>query len=191
MPDGIAAPYLDPRIGELLAAVPAPRKALFLDRDGVINVDHGYVHTPEATEWVPGMFELCMRARRAGYFLVVVTNQAGIARGYYSLEEFLAYTHWMHEQFAMKGTPLAATYYCPHHPSAGLGDLRLDCDCRKPRPGMILTAALDLQLDLSASILVGDKPSDLVAAETAGVGRVSLLEGGQGLAANTLVRDLC
>jgi len=182
MPVETAASFLDPHAGELLATVLAPRKALFLDRDGVINIDHGYVHTPERTEWVPGIFELCARAERAGYLLVVVTNQAGIARGYYGVEEFRTYTQWMHKQFALKGTPLIATYYCPHHPSAGLGILRLDCDCRKPKPGMILSAAQDLQLDLSACILIGDKPSDIAAAAAANVGRALLLEDGEDFA---------
>lgn len=172
----VAKPYLDPRVDELLAAMPAPRKALFLDRDGVINVDHGYVHTPEDTEWVSGIFELCARAQRAGYLLVVVTNQAGIARGYYSVGKFLDYTQWIHEQFAAQGTPLTATYYCPHHPDAGVGVLQLDCDCRKPKPGMLLSAGFDLQLDLSASLLVGDKLSDLAAATAAGVGKGVLVD---------------
>lgn len=186
-----AAPYLDPRAGELLAMAPAPRKALFLDRDGVINIDHGYVHEPEDTDWVPGIFGLCEKAWRAGYLPIVVTNQAGIARGYYTVREFLAYTQWMHEQFALKGVPLVATYYCPHHPGVGLGTLRLDCDCRKPKPGMILSAASDLQLDLSACILVGDKSSDIAAASAAGVGRALLLEDGVDLAASSLFFGSC
>lgn len=176
MPAEIAKPYLDPHAEDLLAAMPTPRKALFLDRDGVINIDHGYVYRPEDTEWVPGIFDLCAKARQAGYLLVVVTNQAGIARGYYSVEEFLAYTQWMHQQFAAKGTPLIATYYCPHHPDAGIGDLRHECDCRKPSPGMILSAASDLQLSLPTCLLIGDKPSDLAAAEAARVGKGLLLK---------------
>lgn len=185
----IAKPYLDPRADELLAAMPAPRKALFLDRDGVINIDHGYVHKPEDTEWVPGIFDLCAKAQRAGHLLVVVTNQAGIARGYYNVEKFLTYTRWMHEQFTLMGTPLVATYYCPHHPDSGLGDLRSGCDCRKPAPGMILSAASDLQLDLPTSLLIGDNPSDIAAAQAARVGRGVLLESPGSLASSTLSRD--
>lgn len=179
MPVEVAKPYLDPRVDELLAATPVPRKALFLDRDGVINVNHGYVHTPENTEWVPGIFELCARARRADYLLVVVTNQAGIARGYYSVMEFLDYTQWMHEQFASKGILLAATYYCPHHPDAGTGVLRINCDCRKPAPGMLIAAQRELKLDLKSSLFIGDKGSDIEAGHAAGV-RLNLLLGSEG-----------
>lgn len=178
MPVEIAKPYLDPRAGELLAAVPAPRKALFLDRDGVINVDHGYVHKPEDTEWMPGIFELCAKVQREGYLLVVVTNQAGIARGYYSVEEFLAYTQWVHEQFAARGAPLTATFYCPHHPDAGIGVSRTDCNCRKPAPGMLIAAQCELKLDLKASLFIGDKSSDIEAGHAAGV-KLNLLLGNE------------
>lgn len=149
---------------------------LFLDRDGVINVNHGYVHAPEQTDWMPEVFELCAAARDAGYALVVVTNQAGIARGYYSEAQFLAYTRWMHEQFVARGVPLLATYYCPHHPQAVLDEYRLECACRKPQPGMILAASRDLGLRLSECLLIGDMPSDLQAAGAAGVGRSWLLD---------------
>lgn len=149
----------------------APTRALFLDRDGVINVDHGYVHRPEDTEWVSGIFDLCATARDLDYALVVVTNQAGIARGYYSEEQFQQYSDWLRSQFEQRGTPLLAIYYCPHHPTEGVGEYRRACRCRKPEPGMIERARDELQLDLAASALIGDQPSDIVAARTAGVGR--------------------
>lgn len=164
MPIEIASPYLDPRSSGLLATTPAPRKALFLDRDGVINVDRGYVHKPEDTEWMPGIFDVCMQARRKGYLLIVVTNQAGIARGYYSAEEFLVYTRWIHEQFALKGSPLAATYYCPHH-----ADYTVACQCRKPKPGMLLSAISYFHINVEDSMLIGDKSSDLEAGAAAGL----------------------
>lgn len=151
------------------------RKALFLDRDGVINVNHGYVHTVAKTDWVEGIFELCKAARQAGFVLVVVTNQAGIARGNYSEEEFLAYTRWMHAEFAARGTPLAATYYCPHHPQGVLEQYRAECACRKPGPAMILAAADALDINLGESWLMGDKPSDMAAAKAAGMRRALLL----------------
>ena len=178
----IRTPYVDPEAGALLAAVSAPRRALLLDRDGVINVNHGYVHAAATTEWVPGVFELVAQAHRQGLLVVVVTNQAGIGRGYYSEAEFLAYTAWMHAQFAQRGTPLLATFWCPHHPGAGVGDYRVACDCRKPKPGMLLAAAARFDLDLHASWMVGDKPSDMEAAAAAGVGTRHLVEGGVGLA---------
>lgn len=146
------------------------RRALFLDRDGVVNVDHGYVYRPDQTEWVPGIFELGRVATELGYVLVVITNQAGIARGYYGEAEFAAYTYWLHEQFKARGLDILATYHCPHHPSEGLGELRRDCECRKPKPGMILQAQRELDLDLAASALLGDKDSDLEAGLAAGVG---------------------
>jgi len=146
------------------------RKALFLDRDGVINVNHGYVHTAEQTDWVQGIFELCKTARDADFNLIVVTNQAGIARGYYDEATFVAYTRWLHQQFRRKGVPLLATYFCPHHPEAGVGQWQVDCVYRKPNPGMILAAAERFGLDLSVSVMVGDMPSDRQAAQFSGVG---------------------
>lgn len=146
------------------------RKALFLDRDGVINVNHGYVHTIERTEWVPGIYELCRAAQAEGYLLVVVTNQAGIARGYYTEDTFRQYARWIHGQFESQGIHLAATYYCPHHPEFGIGEYGCSCDCRKPKPGMILAAAEQLNIDLSASVLLGDQQSDIDAARAAGIG---------------------
>ena len=173
-----ASHYLDPAADALLARFPAPRRALFLDRDGVVNINHGYVHAPGQTTWVDGIFELCRGAHAAGYLPVIVTNQAGIARGYYSEAQFLAYTGWIHAQFAEQGAPLLATYYCPHHPTEGLGPLLRDCECRKPAPGMLLGAADDLGIDLGASVLVGDTDSDIQAATTAGLQQAKLFSGG-------------
>lgn len=152
-----------------------PQRALFLDRDGVINVNHGYVHTAEATDWVPGIFELCRAAVAQGYVLIVVTNQAGIGRGLYTAQQFETYTRWMLDQFAQRGTPLLAVYHCPHHPTAGIGLYQQDCECRKPAPGMLAAAARDYAVDLQQSVLVGDKCSDMQAGRSAGVGRLVLL----------------
>jgi len=173
----IRAPYVDPQADALLAAHVGPHKALFLDRDGVINVNHGYVHAPARTEWVAGIFDRVRDARAAGYLPIVVTNQAGIGRGYYDEPTFLAYSAWMHECFAEQGAPLLATYWCPHHEDAGLGEYRVDCACRKPAPGMLLAAATAFDLDLSGSFLVGDKASDLEAGRAAGLTRVQLVAG--------------
>ena len=151
-------------------------RALFLDRDGVINVDHGYVHTPERTEFIDGIFELCRLAGECGYRVIVVTNQAGIARGYYSEKDFMSYMDWMRRVFDDHGAPLDAVYYCPHHPEEGLGDYKSVCDCRKPRPGMLMAARDALDLDLGRSILVGDKPSDVEAGKAAGVGQCYRIE---------------
>jgi len=147
----------------------ATHKAVFLDRDGIINVDHGYVYRPQDMEFVPGIFELCTYFRQLGYQLVVVTNQSGIGRGYYSEADFHQLTDWMKQEFAHRNVPLDGVYFCPHHPESAEGDYLKDCDCRKPQPGMLLQAASDLKLDLSQCLMVGDKLSDMQAAQAAGV----------------------
>ena len=147
-----------------------PSSALFLDRDGVINVDRGYVHRVEDFEFVLGIFDLARFAvSDLGWRLIVTTNQAGIARGYYDEAAFLALTEWMCERFRRENAPIEKVYHCPYHPEEGIGRYRADHDWRKPKPGMILQAAADFGLDLSASALIGDKMSDIEAAAAAGV----------------------
>lgn len=150
--------------------------ALLLDRDGVVNVDHGYVHTPEKTEWIPGIFGLAAHARSAGLRVIVVTNQAGIARGYYSEADFIAYSHWMQGQFEARGSGLDAVYYCPHHPEGCMAGYGGTCRCRKPAPGMLLAAARDYGIALADSVLVGDMVTDIRAGESAGVGLACRLD---------------
>ena len=150
------------------------RPALFLDRDGVINVDRGYVHTPEKFEFVDGIFELVATANRAGYLVVVVTNQAGIGRGYYSEAQFHTLTDWMKYQFAEHGGKIDAVYFCPYHPEHAIGVYCRESEFRKPAPGMLLQAQRELDIDLSRSIFVGDKPSDMRAGRAAGLGRLLL-----------------
>ena len=165
----VRAPYIDPAADSLLSTISGPRKALFLDRDGVINVNHGYVHAPEQTEWVHGIFNLLGIAHERGFLPIVVTNQAGIGRGFYDEPTFLAFTAWMHVQFARRRTPLLATYWCPHHAEAGLGNYRVDCDCRKPRPAMLLAAIERFDIDPARSLMIGDAQTDLAAAHAAHV----------------------
>jgi D-glycero-D-manno-heptose 1,7-bisphosphate phosphatase len=150
-------------------AGPERRRAAFLDRDGVINVDHGYVVRREDFSFVPGVLDGARRLRKLGFTLVVVTNQSGIGRGLYSAEAFEQLTAWMKAQFESAGAPLAGVYFCPHHPTEATSEFRRTCDCRKPAPGMLLAAAQELGLDLGASVLFGDKHSDLLAARAAGV----------------------
>lgn len=148
--------------------------ALFLDRDGVINVDRGYVHRPQDFEFVDGVFRVVRRARELGLRTVVVTNQAGIARGFYSESDFEALSRWMCQRFSDEDAALAAVYHCPYH-AEGLGQWRVaDHPDRKPNPGMLKRALRDLSLDAGRSLLVGDQESDIVAARRAHLGAAAL-----------------
>ena len=147
-----------------------PTPALFLDRDGVINADHAYVHKIEDFHFLDGIFELCQAAQKKGYKIIIITNQAGIGRGYYSEEDFHHLTEWMKEQFLQRGVTIDGVYFSPYHPEHGVGHYKKVTDCRKPNPGMILTAQKELDIDLANSVLVGDKESDIQAGENAGVG---------------------
>ena len=149
---------------------PARARAAFLDRDGVINVDHGYVWRIDDFVFVPGVREAAAELARLGFAIVVITNQAGIARGMYTQADFARLTQWMRERFAEAGVDLAGVYHCPHHPTEGQGAWRVSCDCRKPAPGMLLAAARDLDLDLERSVIFGDKCDDMRAGRSAGVG---------------------
>ncbi len=153
-------------------------RALFLDRDGVINVDVHFLHRPDQVVFVEGIFDLCRHAHGLGYHLVVVTNQSGIGRGYFSEADFQTLTTWMEGVFGEQGCPLSRVYFCPYHPTAGLGAYRRASSWRKPEPGMILAAAQELNLDLWNSVLVGDRPRDIAAGQAAGVG-CTLLYGDQ------------
>ena len=147
------------------------RRALFLDRDGVVNEDTGYVHDKRDCVFVHGIFEIVQYATMIGYEVVIVTNQAGIGRGYFSADQFDRFTEWMLDQFRKEGATISAVYHCPHHPEFGVGRYKVACECRKPRPGMLKQAEKDLNLDLTTSVIVGDKISDLEAGARAGVGR--------------------
>ena len=152
------------------------QKALFLDRDGVINQEVGYLHAVEDVRWVEGVFELCRVAAGLGYKVVVVTNQAGIARGLYSEGQYEALMVWMLEEFVKQGAALDAVYYCPFHPE-GKGKYRREHEDRKPGTGMLRWAAKDLGVELGASVMVGDRCTDVAAANAAGLRTAFLLEG--------------
>lgn len=144
--------------------------ALFLDRDGVINLNHGYVHRRENFDFIEGIFDLAQFARHLKYLLIVITNQAGIARGYYTEQQFHQLTDWMCQQFLAFGAPIDRVYFSPYHPTAGLGQYLKDDVSRKPHPGMILQAKNELSIDLNRSVLIGDSASDIQAGVAAGVG---------------------
>lgn len=152
-----------------MASRPVLRRAAFLDRDGVVNIDRGYVYRRDEFRFVPGTLAACATLHRLGLTLVVVTNQSGIARGMYTEQDYRQLTAWMVSQFAAAGAPLAGVYHCPHLPQAVVAEYRRDCGCRKPAPGMLFAAARELSIDLSRSMLFGDKPSDIEAAQAAGI----------------------
>lgn len=145
------------------------RSALFLDRDGIINEDYGYVIDPEEFVFCAGIFELVQEANLLDMPVIVVTNQSGIARGYYSEQQFLDLNDWMNKQFKKRNAVLHDTFYCPHHPSEGLSEYTKVCSCRKPLPGMFIDAAQKHSIDLARSIMVGDKNSDMKASVASGI----------------------
>jgi len=145
------------------------KKALFLDRDGIINVDHGYVYKIDEFEFIPEIFELCQQAINEGYIIVVITNQSGIGRGKYSERDFLLLTDWMKAEFKRNKIIIDGVYFCPHHPTNAIGEYQQQCQCRKPAPGMITRASLEHNIDLTKSIFIGDKVSDMQAAQAANI----------------------
>jgi D-glycero-D-manno-heptose 1,7-bisphosphate phosphatase len=156
--------------------------AAFLDRDGVINIDSGHVHRVRDFHFFPEVLNACRNLYIAGYKLIVVTNQAGIAHGYYDEQAFQEISNWMKERFTEAGAPLAAIYHCPHHPLGKVERLARECNCRKPAPGMITRAVLEHKIDVSTSFLVGDKESDMEAAARAGLPAKYLVRTGDGAA---------
>ncbi len=140
------------------------RPAAFLDRDGVLNKDHGYVYRAKEFEWGAGAKKAIKLLNDSGYWVFVVTNQAGSARGYYDAADVERLHRWMNAELGKMGAHIDQFYYCPHHP-----EWDGECDCRKPKPGMLLQAIKDWRVDLSGSFLVGDKMTDLQAAEQAGI----------------------
>ncbi|CAK0773232.1 D-glycero-D-manno-heptose 1,7-bisphosphate phosphatase [uncultured Gammaproteobacteria bacterium] len=158
---------------------PAGRPGLLLDRDGVVNIDSGYVATAERCRFLPGVFTLARRAFDRGFAVVIVTNQSGVARGYYTEEQYFVFAAWVADRFAAEGVPLAGQFHCPYHADAVSERYRRDSYWRKPNPGMIRQAARTLRLELARSVMLGDHVGDLLAARAAGVG-VRVLVGRDG-----------
>jgi D-glycero-D-manno-heptose 1,7-bisphosphate phosphatase len=152
-------------------------RALFLDRDGVVNEEVGYLHRAEEVRFVDGIFSLCRTAAGLGYRLIVVTNQAGIARGYYSEADFDVLMEFMRDELRAKGVELDAVYYCPFHPEHGVGKYKQEHEDRKPGTGMLRRGARELGVELRESILVGDRCSDVGAANAAGLKQAFLIRG--------------
>ena len=144
------------------------QKAVFLDRDGVINVDKSYVYKQEDFEFCEGVFEALQHFKRLGYLLIIVTNQSGIGRGYYREEDFQSLSAWMKQEFLHVNIVIDAIYHCPHAPEVG-------CECRKPKSGMFQEAIRDFDIDVRASWMIGDKQSDIEAALGAGIEQTIML----------------
>lgn len=155
-------------------------KAIFLDRDGTLNVDHGYVHQIDDFQFIEGSIDALLELKRMGYLLVLVTNQSGIARGYFSEAQFLILTEWMDWSLAARGVDLDGVYYCPHHPE-GEGEYHQQCECRKPQAGMLLQGIRELKIDPAQSIMIGDKLEDMMAGKNAKIGRCVMVRTGKAI----------
>ena len=153
----------EPIVNSIQCSPPRPHQpTIFMDRDGIINIDEGYTHRIDQFGFVDGIIAACQRWQAAGYALVVITNQSGIDRGYYTDADFKTLTDWMVTEFSKKDVTIAAVYYCPHTPEFG-------CSCRKPNPGMLLHAIRLYQLEPTQCWMIGDKESDITAAINAGI----------------------
>lgn len=152
-------------------------KALFLDRDGIINRDDGYVYRAQDLVWMPDIFELCRAARAADYQLIIVTNQSGIGRGLFSEEDYLKLQDFIHQRFQEEKASITHTYYCGDAPRLDAEGQTVDSFRRKPNPGMFLEALSDYEIDPANSIMLGDSERDMVAAFRAGIGTRLLLVG--------------
>ena len=146
-------------------------KTIFLDRDGVINKETGYLHKIEDFEFINGVFEACQHYEQLGYKIVIVTNQSGISRGYYSEDDFRNITDWMITQFNKNNIQILDTFHCPHLPDSG-------CNCRKPKPGMLLEAKKKYNINMLESWMIGDKETDITAAISSGIINTILVKSG-------------
>ncbi len=153
------------------------KKAIFFDRDGVLNTDDGYVHSMEALHWVDGAREMIAELSQKGWLIFVVTNQSGVARGYYTEDDVKKLHQEMNEEFARYGGQVTEFFYCPHLEGAAVPAYDVCCDCRKPKPGMILRAMKKYGISTENAVLFGDGKRDIEAAERAGI-RGFLFTGG-------------
>ncbi len=145
------------------------REAVFFDRDGVLNIDKGYVYRTEDFIWIEGAKEAIKLLNDLGYLVIIVTNQSGIARGYYEEKDVYNLHQWMRKELFKTDAHIDGIYYCPHHPQAIIDKYRKDCQCRKPAPGLILQAINELSINKRNSFLIGDNERDIEAAKSAGI----------------------
>jgi len=163
--------------GNPQSAIRNSQSAIFIDRDGTLNEDIGYVSTPEQLTLYPWAAEAVRLINEAGLKAIVITNQSGIARGIYTEETLIAIHQKMIEELALHGAKLDGVYYCPHHPRIGRARYGIECACRKPRTGMLDRAAREHNIDLSRSFVIGDKASDINLALNAGARAALVLTG--------------
>lgn len=157
------------------------RPAAFLDRDGVLNIDHGYAHRPDQLDWVAGAPQAVRLLNEAGYIVVVVTNQSGVARGYFPEAAVKLFHAAMQEGLEAHGAHIDAFYYCPHHPEGAVRELAIRCRCRKPATGMLEQAARDWPIDPARSFMIGDRDDDVTAAKAFGIRGIKFNSGDQSL----------
>jgi D-glycero-D-manno-heptose 1,7-bisphosphate phosphatase len=148
-----------------------PIKTIFLDRDGVINIEKNYLYRKDDFEFIDGVFDACRYLSKIGYKLVIVTNQSGISRGYYKISDFLKLNEWMIEQFKLNNINILDTFFCPHSPDS-------NCNCRKPKPGMLLDAKKKYNINMKKSWMIGDSERDIKAANLAGIENTIMVRSG-------------
>ncbi len=165
-------------------------KALFLDRDGVINIDHGYVHLIKDFVFIDGIFDLCQKALELGYIIIIVTNQGGIGKGLYSEEDFQKLTKWMLESFSKRNIKIAKVYHCPYHPDSENKEYKETAYDRKPSPGMLLKAKEEFDIDMQKSLIIGDKNTDIIAGKSVDIGKAILFGREESLEADYKISNL-
>jgi len=151
-----------------------PTKTIFLDRDGVINKEVNYLHKIDDFEFIDGIFDTCQHFQSLGYKIIIITNQSGIYRGYYTENDYQKVTQWMLTQFTNEDINILDTFHCPHGPDS-------TCNCRKPKPGMFLNAKTKYNIDMKNSWMIGDNEVDVIAANAAGIGNTILVRSGYGI----------
>ncbi len=165
------------------------RRAIFLDRDGTLIQERHFLHRPEEVEFIDGSIEALAKLSQAGFALVILSNQSGVARGYFGLSEVEAVNRELRRRLGERGIELDGIYVCPHHPEGGSPEFGIVCECRKPAPGMALRAAAELELEIEGSWIVGDKPDDVRLSESLAL-RPVLLRTGYGRQREVEVEDL-